>query len=496
MGETVQGWTNGPHAFTRSKKDIRQVESGRIIGGKYHILDSLGQGGMGSVYLAERLVEGTFQINPDTKKLLNPHGDYDTDGLVAVKSLNKPEDLEMRIAFEEESRRSLGLQHSNIIPTLDRVRENGYPYLIMAHIPGYDLAQFLEKGFGMYHGEDTDQLVNSLKNTKRRPPEQVVAFIALNIIKGLQYALETQELIHRDISLGNVMLRRDQAFPIILDFGVSKTQAQLRDKEGAKIAGNPDFMAPETVTDPHSVDFRADMYSVGAVMQYLLHGFSQNSMLRDVELSEQFAINFGFEDEVKMPHEIDLGIDPELSRVIHKATMFRPEDRYESYAEFRDDLARSAIYTGNTITGKLHKNGVLEMSDKSGHVIIQPNTNGKSNLVRNNYGAFRISRNEDGSTEFSIETDSFGITTDKLVPLLSYYQNRDNFNPNDPETIEMFERHLKFLQQPTILPQRSVTGEEAEGVPQIPYFPERTIKFSDEAKRAINERDNPYRTRK
>ena len=198
------------------------------------LLECLGRGGMGAVYKARQ-----------------PR----LDRLVALKILapENQNDPQFAERFEREARALARLNHPNIVTVFDFGEVQGRFYLLMEFVDGLTLRQLLQTG-------------------KMTPAE------ALNIVpkicEALQFAHE-QGIVHRDIKPENILLDK-QGRVKIADFGIAKI-AGLESKDlsltGARdVMGTPNYMAPEQMEKPQTVDHRADIYSLGVVFYEMLTG--------------------------------------------------------------------------------------------------------------------------------------------------------------------------------------------------------------------------------
>jgi serine/threonine-protein kinase len=156
------------------------------------------------------------------------------------------------------------LSHPNIVQVLDFGRgQNDDYFLVMELITGVDLGKFC--AFYEARGE--------------RMPRALCLFVAVQILRGLAYAhaivsAEGERLVHRDISPGNVLLSTFGEVKVA-DFGVALVTAASASDAGT-LAGKPAYMAPEQLAR-ESVDERADLYAVGAVLFRMLTGESHRS---------------------------------------------------------------------------------------------------------------------------------------------------------------------------------------------------------------------------
>ena len=202
----------------------------------YRLLAKLGQGGMGSVYKALHV---------------------DLDKVVALKVL--PQDRltdEAAIARFRREMKAVGkLSHPNIVQATDAGEEDGMHYLVMELVDGIDLSKFVRQN-GPLPVADACELIRQAA-------------------EGLEHASE-HGLVHRDIKPSNLMLTRDGSVKI-LDLGLALLAGpQATDTSEltatGQVMGTIDYMAPEQGSDTHSVDNRADAYSLGATLYKLLTG--------------------------------------------------------------------------------------------------------------------------------------------------------------------------------------------------------------------------------
>jgi formylglycine-generating enzyme required for sulfatase activity len=204
----------------------------------YEILRELGQGGMGVVYLAQNKLMGRREVLKVVgSHLVNRRGVLDR--------------------FLAEIRNAAKLHHPNIVTAYSALRLGDSLVLAMEYVEGLDLARMV----------------------KARGPLPVAH--AANYVHqaalGLEHAHE-QGMVHRDIKPGNLMLARqgNRAVVKVLDFGLAKLSREVpADRtltfEG-QMLGTPDFIAPEQIVNARRADIRADIYSLGCTLYYLLTG--------------------------------------------------------------------------------------------------------------------------------------------------------------------------------------------------------------------------------
>jgi serine/threonine protein kinase len=208
----------------------------RFTIGKYKVLERLGAGGMGSVYLCEH-------------KLMRRR--------VAVKVLPtaKADDPSSLERFYREARAVAALDHPNIVRAYDIDQDDKLHFLVMEYVDGSSLQEIIKK-------------VGPMDVTR-------AAHYMLQSALGLQHAHASAGLVHRDIKPGNILVDRSGVVKI-LDMGLARffhdEEDILTKKYDENVLGTADYLAPEQALDSHGVDIRADIYSLGATFYFCLTG--------------------------------------------------------------------------------------------------------------------------------------------------------------------------------------------------------------------------------
>jgi len=268
---------------------LKGKHKGFFIAGKYRLLDLIGSGGMGRVFLCEHVRMRRW---------------------VALKMLpqaqaKNPSSLER---FDREARAVAALKHPNIVQAYDIDDDNSNHFLVMEYVDGISL-QALADRFGPL---DPVRGANYLS--------QAAA--------GLQHAHETAGLIHRDLKPGNLLLDRE-GYIKLLDLGLAKffydTQDNLTHRYDEKaVLGTADFLSPEQAINSREVDIRADIYSLGATFYYVLSG---KKPLGDGNVAQKLVWS-----QTKDPlplEQLQPEVPIELADVIHRMMAKDPADRFQ-----------------------------------------------------------------------------------------------------------------------------------------------------------------------
>jgi serine/threonine protein kinase len=217
-------------------EQFQQGKWRRFTIGKYKVLEKIGSGGMGNVFLCEhKLMRRRVAV-----KVLPVKGAEDTSSLER---------------FYREARAVAALDHPNIVRAYDIDQDADLHFLVMEHVDGSSLQEIVKKTGPM----DVLRACHYIRQA------------AL----GLQHAHDAAGLVHRDIKPGNILVDRNGIVKI-LDMGLARffhdEEDVLTKKFEENVLGTADYLAPEQALDSHSVDIRADIYSLGATFYFCLTG--------------------------------------------------------------------------------------------------------------------------------------------------------------------------------------------------------------------------------
>ena len=263
---------------------------GRLLDGRYEILEVIGTGGMAVVYKAR-----CHRLNR----------------LVAIKIL-KDEfagDEEFRRRFHAEGEAVAMLSHPNIVQVYDVSTSDDANYIVMELIDGISLKQYMEKK-GVLNWKET-------------------LHFAMQIAKALEHA-HSRGIIHRDIKPHNVMVLKNGSVKV-MDFGIARVmnKSNTLTKEAL---GSVHYISPEQAKGGHT-DNRSDLYSLSVVMYEMMAGRPPYDGESAVSVAIQH-INGG----APLPSAYNPNIPEGLEQIIMKGMALEPRDRYDSATQMLQDM--------------------------------------------------------------------------------------------------------------------------------------------------------------
>lgn len=269
--------------------------------GPYVVIDRLGAGGMGQVFLAS-----------DTR----------LDRRVALKCLTaSSSDIDVRARLLDEARASARISHPNIATVHDVVEHDDRAFIVMEYVEGESLAALLRR--------------------ERLRAERLVA-IGRQLASALA-AAHAKGIVHRDLKPANVQVARDGSVKV-LDFGIAQAVSAVAAGAGAADnvggagservlhPGTPAYMSPEQMFG-RAVDHRSDIYSLGVMLFEMATGHRPYSATDPVEVVTALG------RQLLRPESLESTVSPQLSEVIATTLAVSPEDRYQSAAELEASLA-------------------------------------------------------------------------------------------------------------------------------------------------------------
>jgi len=263
----------------------------------YEILEQLPQGGMSAVYKARQL---------------------SLNRVVALKTLppqmiSDPADVEQ---FTFEAQQAAKLKHPGIVQVYDCGEAQGSYYFVMEFISGYSVAEWMKRS--------------------SRLPESDALVIAEAVAKALDYAWETARMIHCDIKPDNVMIDGDGTIKVA-DLGLARTVGKLGDADGPLadfVMGTPNYIAPEQSMGDKSLDCRTDVYSLGAMLYFLVTGQLPFGEFTDTQVMDKQITS-----QVEDPCDIQPDISCGMATLIEIMMAKDPARRQSDWKAVSKDLA-------------------------------------------------------------------------------------------------------------------------------------------------------------
>lgn len=330
--------------------------------GKYRLLSLLGKGGMSAVYLAEHVLMRRRCA-------------------VKVLPFKRNNDSSYLGRFHREAQAIASLDHPNIVRAydVDHEMDGDTPihFLVMEYVEGRSLHEVIQQDGVLSFDRAADYIRQAAD--------------------GLQYAHKAG-LVHRDIKPGNLLLDRNGVVRI-LDLGLARFSAEGDDHSltvahDEKVLGTADYLAPEQALDSHKVDSRADIYSLGCTLYFLL---TASPPFTEGTLAQRLMAH-----QTKSPPPLGEkrpDVPTSLAAIAMKMMAKRPEDRYQSAAEVSEVLAgwRAANVAGGSAGTAKESNGMPGVPPRSGNRIVTRPASGKKppSSLKGSPGAETAARSRD-----------------------------------------------------------------------------------------------------
>lgn len=275
--------------------------------GRYTLVEKLATGGMAEVFKAKILSTHGFEKLLVIKRIL-PH-------LAADKTFVS--------MFIDEAKLTAQLVHPKIVQVTDFGDVAGQYFIALEFVDGFDALA----------------LLRTSAQRQVRLPIPISMFIVMEVLDALDYAHHAKDqegrpmrLVHRDISPSNVFISR-RGDVKLGDFGIAHAQERESKTQAGTLKGKYGYMSPEQVVGA-SLDGRSDLFAVGIVLAEMLMG--RRLFTAPTDLDVLLMVRDG---RLERLDKYCRDIPPDLDRIVRKALRKRLSDRYQTSAEFRDDLA-------------------------------------------------------------------------------------------------------------------------------------------------------------
>lgn len=264
--------------------------------GKYLIKSELGHGAMGVVYRGyDPFIEREVAVKT-----------------LRTDALDGREIPEVLARFQKEAKAAGRLNHPNIVQIYEYGEEGDQAFIAMEIVQGVELRDYLEEN-------------------ARFSLEAVVAMMC-ELLEALGFA-HRHGVVHRDIKPGNIVVLPDGHIKI-MDFGIARLESSTLTQAGT-ILGTPSYMSPEQFM-AQRVDGRTDLFAAGAILYELLTGekaFAGNAYAT--------IMHKVLKEEPPVPSALNVLVTPAFDEVVRKALRKRPDERFQSAAEFIEALRRA-----------------------------------------------------------------------------------------------------------------------------------------------------------
>jgi len=289
---------DGVPAAALVPKPSADAQAGERTLGNYILLEQIGAGGMGQVFKARhRRMDRIVALK-----------------LLPAKSMADPNVI---ARFEREVKAAARLTHPNIVAAFDADQADNVHFLVMEYVQGKDLSALVKTAGPLSEAKAIDCI--------------------LQAARGLG-AAHAEGIVHRDIKPANLLLDK-KGIVKILDMGLASihddTIAQVELTATGAVMGTVDYMAPEQALDTKTADARADIYSLGCTLFYLLTG---RATYQGDTLTARLLAHQG--QPIPELRSIRSDVSTELEDIFRKMVAKKIGDRYQSMAELIADLER------------------------------------------------------------------------------------------------------------------------------------------------------------
>ena len=278
--------------------------------GKYQILERIATGGMAEIYKARLEGIGGFQRTFAIKRIL-PHLSQNAEYVAMLVDEAKVAGL---------------LSHANIVQILDLGQVDGVWYIAMEYVQGPDLGSVLR----------------ACRDKGIQLPVPHTVFVAIELLKGLEYAHQRQvmrggrtvplNIIHRDVSPPNVLLSM-QGEVKLTDFGIARASHKALETATGVVKGRFDYMSPEQAAGAKDLDQRSDLFSVGVVLYEMLTGV--HPFRTESEFATIDRIRTGQYEPASVANP---GVPFTLETIVDRALRVDRNERYPSATAFKEAL--------------------------------------------------------------------------------------------------------------------------------------------------------------
>lgn len=264
---------------------------GKRLSDRYKILHAIGGGGMANVYLAHDII-------------------LDRDVAVKILRIDLADESNLIRRFQREAQSATSLVHPNIVSVYDVGEENDLHYIVMEHVDGMDLKQYIHENHPISYDKAVDIML------------QIVSAVAI---------AHQHHIIHRDLKPQNILIDHDGVVKIT-DFGIAMALSETSITQTNSLLGSVHYLSPEQARGGMATQ-KSDIYSLGIVLYELLTG----KVPFDGESAVSIAIKH-LQADIPSARAQNPEIPQSLENIIIKATAKDPFLRYQNAEEMEKDL--------------------------------------------------------------------------------------------------------------------------------------------------------------
>lgn len=275
-----------------SKSPLSLISTNVVIGSDFVILEELGRGGMGIIYLSHQI-------------------SLDRPAALKVLAKKYAENNDFVAGFIKEARAAAKLNHPNIVQAYAVGEDSGVYYFAMEYIEG-------------------ETMKDILKKAGRIPVDQACEIVR-QIADALDFAWKEQRLIHRDIKPDNIMIISKNQRAKLADLGLARVAGEIDTTED-EVMGTPQYISPEALTGS-PMDVRSDIYSLGATFYHFITGSFPFTGRNALEIAKKHL-----QEPLKDPRTIEPTIPEAIAQIVMKMMEKSPDDRYQTAEALLEDL--------------------------------------------------------------------------------------------------------------------------------------------------------------
>lgn len=342
-----------------------RLSTGAVIA-DFIILEELGRGGMGIVYLAHQMT-------------------LDRPAALKILSDAYAGDTEFVVDFIKEARAAAKLNHPHIVQAYAVGEDEGVFFFAMEHIDGETMKTYMKR-------EGVVEIDFALE-------------VVQQIAEALDYAWKEQRLIHRDIKPDNIMLTKNGRAKLA-DLGLARVAGEIDDADSDEVMGTPQYISPEHLTGAE-MDVRSDIYSLGATLFHLITGRFAFEGRTATEIARKHL-----EEPLTSPKLINPLVSDGVCDIIFKMMAKNADERYQNAEDLVEDLRLVRKGKKTASSGKSGKQFSVKKGGGKTLMMKAPSATGVHQAVMSS-STGKLSTSSTSSTSLKLNTESLKIQREK-----------------------------------------------------------------------------------